>query len=128
MPEQTEPAFVRAFVPAPTPAPMPTAEATGPVAELHENFDLSRFGPNVQAAYRGPTADNPSASLKTRLRRAAAMDQMARRVAAEPVTARTAEAPAESFVERPAFTPQANGEFMLRRATTKPSMRPAYSK
>lgn len=45
---------------------------------LPNGFDLSRFGPHVQAAYRGPTPDNPSLSLRNRLRRAAAMDQKER--------------------------------------------------
>jgi hypothetical protein len=45
---------------------------------LPNGFDLSRFGPHVQAAYRGPTPDNPSLSLRHRLRRAAAMDQRER--------------------------------------------------
>lgn len=45
---------------------------------LPAGFDLSRFGPHVQAAYRGPTEDNPSLSLRHRLRRAAALDQRER--------------------------------------------------
>ena len=44
-------------------------------------FDLSHFGPTLQAAYKGPTEDNPSLSLKYRLRKAAGMDQMAKREA-----------------------------------------------
>jgi hypothetical protein len=71
---------------------------------LPNGFDLSRFGPHVQAAYRGPTEDNPSLSLRHRLRRAAAMDQMERRAAAE----RTAAAP-EPAAEQPA----ADKPFML---------------
>jgi hypothetical protein len=51
-------------------------------SRLPNGFDLSRFGPHVQAAYRGPTEDNPSLSLRHRLRKAAAMDQMERRNAA----------------------------------------------
>ena len=54
-----------------------------PVTKLPSGFDLSRFGPNVQAAYRGPTEDNPSLSLKYRLRKAMALDQQARRHAEE---------------------------------------------
>ncbi len=49
-----------------------------PRTKLPPNFDLSRFGPHVRAAYLGPTEDNPSLSMKHRLRRAAAMDQQAR--------------------------------------------------
>ena len=48
---------------------------------LPKGFDLSRFGPHVQAAYRGPTRDNPSLSLKTRLKRAQFFDQRERMAA-----------------------------------------------
>jgi len=60
-----------------TPATAREAEEEQP-SSLPSGFDLSRFGPHVQAAYRGPTADNPSLSLRNRLRRAAAMDQKER--------------------------------------------------
>lgn len=70
-----------------TPAPATAAvvhEAEQPAeTTLPSGFDLSRFGPHVQAAYRGPTEDNPSLSLRHRLRRGAALDQMDRRNAAE---------------------------------------------
>ena len=58
------------------------AEADEPMT-LPSGFDLSRFGPHVRAAYRGPTPDNPSLSLRNRLRRAAAMDQKARAMGRE---------------------------------------------
>jgi len=124
MPEQTEPAFVKAFAPAATVAAAsePAAEIDGPVTELPEGFDLSRFGPHMQAAYKGPTEDNPSLSLKYRLRRAAALDQMARKQGAEPVAARPAEAPAA----KPAAL-QGSGDFMLARGGKMPNARPAYS-
>ena len=60
-----------------TPATARAAEEEQP-STLPNGFDLSRFGPHVQAAYRGPTEDNPSLSLRHRLRRAAAMDQKER--------------------------------------------------
>jgi len=60
-----------------TPATAREAEEEQP-STLPSGFDLSRFGPHVQAAYRGPTEDNPSLSLRHRLRRAAAMDQKER--------------------------------------------------
>jgi hypothetical protein len=63
----------------PTPKHDPVPLRNVPVTKLPAGFDLSRFGPNVQAAYRGPTEDNPSLSLKYRLRRAMALDQQARR-------------------------------------------------
>jgi hypothetical protein len=53
-------------------------DENAPVTDLPEGFDISRFGPHVQAAYRGPTPDNPSLSLKYRLRKAAALDQRER--------------------------------------------------
>ena len=60
-----------------TPAAAREAEEEQP-STLPNGFDLSRFGPHVQAAYHGPTEDNPSLSLRHRLRRAAAMDQKER--------------------------------------------------
>ena len=71
------------------PVVMPaTATVAAPVGVPHQTdgalpdgFDLSRFGPRVQAAYRGPTADNPSLSLKTRLKRARFFDMRERRKA-----------------------------------------------
>jgi hypothetical protein len=126
MPEQAEPAFVRAFAPAlaPLPAtaePEPSEELDGPVTELPEGFDLTPFGPHVQAAYKGPTVDNPSLSLKTRLRTAAGMDDMDK-AADEAGTAQPAEAPAA----KPAMAQQGKADFMLRGAGTKPSMRPVH--
>jgi hypothetical protein len=80
-PEAT-PAVV--MVPASAPiAPAPMAPAMAATASaLPDGFDISRFGPHVQAAYRGPTEDNPSLSLKARLKRAAFYDRR-ERLAAE---------------------------------------------
>ncbi|MBV9843046.1 MAG: hypothetical protein JOY99_16195 [Sphingomonadaceae bacterium] len=61
----------------PAPAPLPDVAATA----LPPEFDLSRYSPRVQAAYRGPTTDNPSHSLKRRLARARFFDQRDRREA-----------------------------------------------
>lgn len=93
-PMMVEPALSEDLVPPPEPVAQP--ELVAPVASaaviskpepadsrLPEGFDLSRFGPHVQAAYRGPTPDNPSLSLRHRLRRAAALDQAERRAAAQ---------------------------------------------
>lgn len=41
---------------------------------LGNGFDLSRFGRHVRAAYRGPTEDNPSHSLRKRLAHARFFD------------------------------------------------------
>jgi hypothetical protein len=123
-----EPTFVRAFADSPAAAPSPApvaataAAATGPTTDLPEDFDLSRFGPHMQAAYKGPTPDNPSLSLKYRLRRAAALDQMARKAGAVPGPAPRADAP----VAKPATAQPANGEFLLRHPVGKPSVKVAY--
>lgn len=61
-----------------TPAAM---AATGP-DKLPNGFDLSRFGRHTRAAYLGPTPDNPSYSLKHRLKRASFFDQREREAAA----------------------------------------------
>jgi len=49
---------------------------------LPNGFDISRFGRHTQAAYLGPTPDNPSHSLKRRLKRASFFDQREREAAA----------------------------------------------
>jgi len=43
-----------------------------------EDFDTSKFGPHVQAAYRGPTPENPSLSLRKRLKIAGELDRRER--------------------------------------------------
>jgi hypothetical protein len=125
---QHEPAMREpAFVAAPAPSPVPVADLTpveGPTTDLPEGFDLSRFSPNVQAAYRGPTEDNPSLSLKHRLRKASAMDQMERHAEAE---AETVPAPkADAPAAKPAVADPAKEDFMFSRAK-KPSTRPAFT-
>ncbi|MEO7365344.1 MAG: hypothetical protein ABIW03_03405 [Sphingomicrobium sp.] len=75
-----EPA-VAAFAPEPSPAT--EDEFAEHQTDLPEDFDIERFGPNVQDAYRGPTEDNPSLSLKTRLSRAHGMDQQEQKLADE---------------------------------------------
>lgn len=70
------------FTPAPVlDAPRPaTAQPSHDVGHkaFPAAFDLSRYGRHVQAAYRGPTADNPSLSLQRRLKRARFFDQRER--------------------------------------------------
>jgi hypothetical protein len=71
-----EPALARTPTPMHDPVPSPNAAPDrAPVTKLANGFDLSGFGPHVQAAYRGPTPDNPSVSLEYRLRRASVMDR-----------------------------------------------------
>jgi hypothetical protein len=118
----------------------PTAESDdakfiGPVTDLPEGFDISRFGPNVQDAYRGPTEDNPSASLKTRLSRASGMDQQERKLDAEveaatgePVLDEADATPAAAApATKPAVIRHSDGDFMLGRATKKPTVRTTFT-
>jgi hypothetical protein len=82
-PARPDPAYVEPIAAVP-----PIAAATAPVLapakttanddDLPEGFDLSKYGRHVQAAYRGPTDNNPSLSLKKRLKVARAMDQRER--------------------------------------------------
>ena len=125
-----QPAFARTAPPAVAIAAarsFPEAEVRTdvPRTKLPSNFDLSRFGPHVRAAYMGPTPDNPSLSLKYRLRRAGAMDQRARLEAVtEPQVAKPAKRP--ELAKQPAWVTNGDG-FMLRRASGgQPSRRPAF--
>jgi len=79
----------------------PVVAATKPVpdttSELPADFNTAKFGRHVQAAYRGPTPENPSLSLRKRLKIAGELDRRERKVgntaaAREPVAA-TGKAP-----------------------------------
>ena len=104
-----------------------------PRTTLPPNFDLSRFGPHTRAAYLGPTEDNPSLSMKHRLRRAAAMDQQLRQHGEAPREAAYA-APSREAVQAEGRSSQPhkpmwnsdNDGFMLRRAGSKSPSKPAY--
>lgn len=118
-----EPAFARSAPPRHDPVPARTPVADAPTTDLPEEFDLSRFGPNVQAAYRGPTEDNPSLSLKHRLRRASFLDQQERRA--------DANAPEQPAMEKPATIPaqgkwesRPDSDFLFYRAGSKPTAKP----
>ena len=116
---RTGPAFGRPSAPVHDPVPQRIPAAAAPVAdapttEIPEGFDLSRFGPHVQAAYRGPTEDNPSLSLKYRLRRGAALDQQ-ERLAAERAGSARAEEPA-SVPTRGKWESRPDADFLFRRA------------
>lgn len=124
-----EPAFARNAAPKHDPVPAASAAIAGaPATKLPNGFDLSRFGPHVQAAYRGPTPDNPSLSLKYRLRRASALDQQERKAASEAATRQATQAPA-----KPAWTPptqpmRKEAKFMLRRAGTNNGAKPVFQR
>ena len=127
MPNDNEPAFIRASQPAmAATAPASAVRTDAPRTKLPNGFDLSRFGPHVRAAYIGPTPDNPSLSLKYRLRRAAAMDQRAKLDAeARPEAARPAARPEPAKQPMPITNDQG---FMLRRAASGQAARPAFQK
>lgn len=88
-PETIETDHVAPAAPEPVPAMPLAARAVPAQAAAPAGLDLSRFGRHTQAAYRGPTPDNPSLSLKRRLKRAAFFDgreRMAARGAPVPET------------------------------------------
>ncbi len=117
------PATVRAEPPPVRTATPVAAPAVADAKALPAGFDLSRYGPHVQAAYMGPSADNPSLSLRTRLKRARAFDQRARRAKAEAEAVRIeniARAPAEARTLR-------SGKAATRpNHWWKPSLKPAF--
>lgn len=70
---------------APSAVPMPAAMEPTAVSD---DFDTSDFGRHVKAAYEGPTPENPSLSLRKRLKIAGELDRRERlNLAAEPVQA-----------------------------------------
>ena len=99
-------------------APAPIA-ATGMPKTLPNGFDLSRFGRHTQAAYLGRTPDNPSHSLKRRLKRASFFDQREREAAAagHPIAQTEMEAPAQQA----ARTAQDDGQITVRLAPQRKS-------
>lgn len=62
------------------PNPAPVAPARMQTTEVSEEFDTSNFGRHVQAAYRGPTPENPSLSLRKRLKIAGELDRRERKL------------------------------------------------
>jgi len=60
------------------PKPAPVIPAKMETTEVSDDFDTSRFGRHVQAAYRGPTPENPSLSLRKRLKLAGELDRRER--------------------------------------------------
>lgn len=73
-------------------------------AEVPESFDTSDFGRHVKAAYQGPTPENPSLSLRKRLKIAGELDRRERlglapkpAVVSKPVVAAKPEKMAMSF-------------------------------
>jgi hypothetical protein len=90
-------------VPAPEPWNPPVVEPTiAPAAtartDMSEDFDTSRFGRHVQAAYRGPTPENPSLSLRKRLKLAGELDRRERISGTMPKAAAPATAQPTGFM------------------------------
>ena len=99
---------------APTMAPVAMASAGAMPRTLPNGFDISRFGRHTQAAYVGPTPDNPSYSLKRRLKRASFFDQREREAAAagRPVE----QAPIAQTAQQAARVKQDDGQITVRLA------------
>ena len=109
-------------------APTPMAPAMAAKANaLPNGFDLSRFGPHMQAAYRGPTADNPSLSLKRRLKRAAFFDRKERLAAESAMTPAPLPVAATGTIATNAAAPQHDGQMVYRpQKLSKGGFRPAF--
>jgi hypothetical protein len=102
-----------------TPAPAMVATTTLPAA-----FDASDRSPRIEAAYAGPSEDNPSLSLRKRLKRATALDQMERNGHFIPPSTKTA----RSETPKPNVSTWANpapGGLMFGR--DDPALRPAFT-
>ena len=75
------------------PKAAPVVPANMQTTEVPEAFDTSNFGRHVKAAYGGPTPENPSLSLRKRLKLATELDRRERKLgttpkpSAKPITA-----------------------------------------
>ena len=102
------------------------ASSNAPVTQIPVGFDLSRFGRHTQAAYRGPTPENPSLSLKRRLSRASFFDQRERMAAERPGDIPTAAYP--STASTASVGTSRHAEYVTTKVKTppRPNFRPAY--
>lgn len=118
--------------PVPVANPVPAfAGRTQPVAQdapatsVPAGFDTSRYGRHVQAAYRGPTPENPFLSLKNRLKRARFYDQRERMAAEQARLGAPAAATAPKA--EPAMAPRRTEHVVTRQSNwSKQGFRPAY--
>lgn len=118
-PETVEDDHVAAVEPEPVAArAMPAASA------VPAGLDLSRFGRHTQAAYRGPTPDNPSLSLKRRLKRASFLDGRERNGMA-PIAEPAAPAP-DSLTTKVEPVRQPTAPAFAPRRTVKPTTQPLF--
>ena len=111
-------------------APIPAAARGVPVQTaantLPDGFDLSRFGRHTQAAYRGPSDQNPFLSLRRRLKRASFFDQRERE--ASQGVAQSASAYTRSTATQPTATArQADHVTTKVKQPPRPNFRPAFS-
>lgn len=108
-------------------APEPL-QAGGPATPLPAGFDMSRYGRHVQAAYRGPTADNPSLSLKNRLRRANFFDQRERMGMTPAVAQPQPRSDTVTTKAEPATASRGTTNHLTSRTVNwkQPNLRPAY--
>ena len=111
------PSFVRTPRADPVPVAAPVAAAAA-ATTLPSGFDISRFGPNVQAAYRGPTEANPSLSLKRRLTVGSFLDKKAAEAAPVETTAKPA--------TTPAWAARTDSDFMFRREGQTANLKRAF--
>jgi len=82
--------------------PVPAA-AAAQLSDLPDGFDTSNFGRHVQAAYRGPTPENPSLSLRKRLKIAGELDRREREYGAEVSAANNPAAAPEDDLQSSSF-------------------------
>jgi hypothetical protein len=105
-------------VPAPEPWNPPVIEPTvAPAAaartDVSDDFDTSHFGRHVQAAYRGPTPENPSMSLRKRLKLAGELDRRERIGGTAPKAAAPAAAQPTGFMLGGTATPAKAREYQF---------------
>ena len=119
------------FVRTPQADPVPVAAdgpATSAASKLPDGLDVSRFGRHVQAAYAGPTPDNPSASLKRRLTVGHFLDQKAATAAEATLPGDTAQQPVPQQAPQQAWAARSDGDLMFRREAKHPAPKPAFHK
>jgi resuscitation-promoting factor RpfA len=88
-------------------------------ATLPNGFDISHFGRHTQAAYRGPTPDNPSHSLRRRLSRASFFDQREREAAEAAAAAKTAAPKAAATARKTATAERDDHQVTVRMAPSR---------
>ena len=116
------------------PAIVPAVAAAIPTRSaktLPSGFDISRFGPHTQAAYRGPTEANPSLSLRKRLKIASFYDGRERMAAEDSVRptapAKAVAVTAATVKATPAKAARQSDHITVRPKIVRPNFKPAFS-